>query len=96
MNNFTEIKTPYEFLVRFNSDGSINGAHVAWLEQLYKDDVLINSKELVESVSIGFDNGFPLESILSLTLINAIKDVEFLKEEINELKSRLSIDEPIT
>ena len=82
MSNFKETKTPYEFLVRFNQDGSISGAHIAWLEQVYKDDVVINQSEKVEAVAFGTQTGFPLASILNEVQISALIDLEIAKKEI--------------
>lgn len=86
MSNFKETKKPYEFLVRFNEDGSISGAHVGWLEQVYKDDVVINRSEKVEAVAIGNDAGFPLATILNEVQISALIDLEIAKKEIESLQ----------
>lgn len=82
MANFTETKTPYEFLVRFNEQGQIQGAHVGFLEKVLKDGELISTKiGDVIPVSIGLEQGFPLSEILNTIQIEALKNIEILNAE---------------
>lgn len=77
---FTETKTPYEFLVRWNNEGSIQGAHIGFLNTVKKDDEIINQTATnVESVAIGINEGFPLSDILDQTLIDALLLIETLQ-----------------
>lgn len=77
MPEFREQRTPYEFLIRWNSDGSISGAHVSWLDTLYKDDeILTQNPTTVESVAIAEQEGFPLNNILSQIVIDLLKEKE--------------------
>jgi hypothetical protein len=90
MSIFTETRTPYEFLVRWNQEGGIQGAHVAWLDAVLKDGEVINQKPTnVESVAIGLQEGYPLDDILSQVTIDLIAEVETLKIEIATLKSEI-------
>jgi hypothetical protein len=75
MANFKEERTPYEFLVRWNPDGTISGAHVSWLDTLYKDDEILNqTPTIAESVAIAEQEGFPLNDILSQIVIDLLKE----------------------
>ena len=89
MANYKEERTPYEFLVRWNTDGTISGAHVSWLDTVYKDDeILTQTPSPVESVAIAEQEGYPLKNILSQVLIDVLKQNEFLSK-INNDKSNL-------
>ena len=80
MAEFREERTPYEFLVRWNADGTINGAHVSWLDTLYKDgEILTQTPSQVESVAIAEEEGFPLNDILDQLLIDILKENQYLK-----------------
>lgn len=77
MAEFREERTPYEFLIRWNSDGTISGAHVSFLDTVYKDnEILTQTPSQVESVAIAEEEGFPLNDILSQVLIDALKAIE--------------------
>ena len=77
MAQFREERTPYEFLIRWNANGTISGAHVSFLDTVYKDDeILTQTPSQVESVAIAEQEGFPLNDILSQALIDALKELE--------------------
>lgn len=83
MAQFREERTPYEFLIRWNANGTISGAHVSFLDTVYKDDeILTQTPSQVESVAIAEQEGFPLNDILSQALIDALKELE--KNLINQ------------
>jgi len=84
----TETKTPYEFLVRWNQNGEIAGAHVGFYDTVLRDGVIIaQTTSNVESVAIGLQEGFPLSDVLDQTLIDALLLIEVLKAEILALKN---------
>jgi hypothetical protein len=91
---FTEERTPNEFLVRWNNEGLIQGAHLGWLDTVLKDGVVLSQKETnVESVAIGLSDGFPLTDILTQLQVDCVLEretlllkIETLKAEIAELK----------
>jgi len=86
MSVFTETRQPYEFLIRWNNDGVIQGAHIAFLDTVLKDGEIINqTQSSVESVAIGEQEGFPLLDVLSQLQIDALKQVDVLNAEIAEL-----------
>jgi len=88
MSVFTETRTPYEFLVRWNQDSTLSGAHVGFLDTVLKDGEILSQKQNnVESVAIGLQEGFPLDDILEQTLIDALLLIETLKAEILALKN---------
>lgn len=81
MSQFEEKRTPYEFLVRWDSAGNISGAHVAWLDTLLKDGEIINqSVSNAESVAFAEQAGFPLEDILSTITLDSLKRLEELNQ----------------
>lgn len=80
MAEFREERTPYEFLVRWNADGTISGAHVSFLDTVYKgDEILTQTPSQVESVAIAEQEGFPLNDILDQLLIDILKENQYLK-----------------
>jgi hypothetical protein len=87
MSKFTETRTPYEFLVRWNQDSTISGAHVGFLDTVLKDgEVLTQKQNNVQSVALGLQEGFPLSDVLEQVLIDALLLIETLQSEIVDLK----------
>jgi hypothetical protein len=88
---FTEERTPNEFLVRWNNEGVIQGAHVGWLDTVLKDGVILSQSETnVESVAIGLSEGFPLTDILTQLQVDCVLERETLLLEIQTLKAEIS------
>jgi hypothetical protein len=88
---FTEERTPNEFLVRWNKEGLIQGAHVGWLDTVLKDGVVLSQTETnVESVAIGLSDGFPLVDILTQLQVDCILERENLLLEIQTLKAEIA------
>jgi hypothetical protein len=87
---FTENRTPNEFLVRWNNQGLIQGAHVGWLDTVLKDGVILSQSETnVESVAVGLSDGFPLTDILTQLQVDCILERETLLLEIQTLKAEI-------
>ena len=85
---YSETKTPYEFLIRWDNSGVIQGAHIAFLETVLKDgEVVTQNQSTVQSVEIAGQVGFPLADVLSQIQIDALKQVDVLKAEIEVLKA---------
>jgi len=85
---YSETKTPYEFLIRWDNNGVIQGAHIAFLETVLKDgEVVTQTQSTVESVEIAGQLGFPLADVLSQIHIDALKQVDVLKAENEVLKA---------
>jgi len=92
MTQFTEVRSPYEFLIRWNQDSTISGAHVGFLETVLRDgEVLTQKQNNVESVAMGLQEGFPLSDILDQVLIDALILIETVKAEIETVKSENAI-----
>lgn len=93
MAKFTEQRTPYELLVRWGIDGQIQGAHVGFLDTVYKDgEVLTQNPSNVESIAMGESNGFPLSDILDQVLTDSLKEMDELRAEniaLSEIKQEL-------
>jgi hypothetical protein len=90
MSKFTETRTPYEFLVRWNQDSTISGAHIGFLDTVLKDgEVLTQKQNNVQSVAIGVQEGFPLSDVLEQVLIDALLLIETLQSDIAGLKSEV-------
>jgi hypothetical protein len=88
---FTEERTPNEFLVRWNREGLIQGAHVGWLDTVLKDGVVLSQSETnVESVAVGLSDGFPLTDILTQLQVDCILERETLLLEIQTLKAEIT------
>jgi hypothetical protein len=91
MAAFTEERTPNEFLVRWNREGLIQGAHVGWLDTVLKDGVVLSQTETnVESVATGLSDGFPLGDILTQLQVDCILERENLLLEIQTLKAEIA------
>ena len=90
MSKFTETRTPYEFLVRWNQDSTISGAHIGFLDTVLKDgEVLTQKQNNVQSVALGLQEGFPLGDVLEQVLIDALLLIETLQIDNAGLKSEL-------
>jgi|GEM_PF-2298126 len=90
MSKFTESRTPYEFLVRWNQDSTISGAHIGFLDTVLKDgEVLTQKQNNVQSVALGLQEGFPLGDVLEQVLIDALLLIETLQSDIAALKSEV-------
>lgn len=77
MAQFTENRTPYEFLVRWDENGTIKGSHVGWLDTVLKDGVVLTQTPTnVEAVGVG---EFPLADVLSQLQIDALKEIDSLR-----------------
>jgi hypothetical protein len=88
---FTENRTPNEFLVRWNKEGVIQGAHVGWLDTVLKDGVVLSQTETnVESVAVGLSDGFPLTDILTQLQVDCVLERETLLLEIETLKAEIA------
>jgi hypothetical protein len=88
---FTEERTPNEFLVRWNNEGAIQGAHVGWLDTVLKDGVILSQTETnVESVAVGLSDGFPLTDILTQLQVDCVLERETLLLEIQTLKAEIA------
>jgi hypothetical protein len=88
---FTEERTPNEFLVRWNREGLIQGAHVGWLDTVLKDGVILSQSETnVESVAVGLSEGFPLTDILTQLQVDCVLERETLLLEIQTLKAEIT------
>ena len=91
----TEVRNPYEVLIRWGQNGEIQGAHIAWLDSVLKDGAVISQTPTnVESVAIGLVEGYPLADILNqITIDLLVKNEEIeaeklvLQAEIQALKS---------
>jgi len=63
---YTETKLPYEFLVRWDENGQLQGSHVGFCTRTYKDGVEIAcSIDSVQPVNDGLRDGYPLADILA-------------------------------
>jgi hypothetical protein len=90
MSKFKETRTPYEFLVRWNQDSTISGAHVGFLDTVLKDgQVLTQKQNNVQSVALGLQEGFPLSDVLEQVLIDALLLIETLQSDNTALKSEV-------
>jgi len=64
---YTETKQPYEFLVRWDDKGKLQGSHVGMCTRTFKDGVQIAcSTDSVMPVNDGLREGYPLADILAL------------------------------
>lgn len=70
-------KTPYEFLVRFNPDGSVSGAHIKFLETFTEGvEVIMRREGMAEPVAMAGQLGFPLSDVLDAVQVGALAAIE--------------------
>lgn len=81
---YTETKTPYEFLVRWGTNGVLQGAHVQFLECTFKDGVLLASEVKPAQVValVEGDAGFNLQAIIGQLAIDQQKLIDTQRAEI--------------
>lgn len=75
---------PYEFLVRWNDQGELQGAHIILLGKVFGPDgkLLAAQPMLPQSVGIGVQQGFPLAEILEQIQITALEKIDSLTAEL--------------
>ncbi|MEH6565543.1 MAG: hypothetical protein V7756_09500 [Halopseudomonas sp.] len=86
--SITEQRVPNEILIRYAEDGTIAGAHVAFLNLLKRDGV-----EVSRSIDGPHPMGtvaFPAEVILAQALIDALETIEQLNVQKAVLESQLT------
>lgn len=76
---------PYEFLVRWDANGKLQGAHVQWRHVIKDDAGAIVGESLSNAEPVG-ENGFPLDNILSQTQIDALARIGELDEKTREME----------
>ena len=95
----TKVTSPYEFLVRWNPDGSLSGAHVVHRTQVLDDDkVLTETLQPAMPVSEGKNDAsdFPLTDILETIQIAMLaantrltEELEASKEEVETMRKAI-------
>lgn len=86
--SITETKVPNEILIRYAEDGTIAGAHVAFLETVMRDGVELNRR--MDGPHPMGTVEFPTEAILSQALTDALSTIETLNAQIAVLEQQLS------
>jgi hypothetical protein len=91
MSNLIEKAVPKEFKVSWSIEGELLGAKVTFRNIVVADGVGVISETTLpeQSVSIGEQQGFPLESILDQIHIDALKRIEILESRFPESQSQL-------
>jgi hypothetical protein len=81
-------KRPYEFLVRWDRDGRLAGAHAQFRYVTVVDDGTVVGEFVgpAEPVAVAGGNGFPLSDILDAVQIAALADREALADRLAALQ----------
>jgi DNA-binding XRE family transcriptional regulator len=83
--NVTIEKSPYEVLIRFRDDGTVSGAHVAYLET-----PVIDGRRMAPMVSpaepLSLEN-FPNSDIMTQTQLAAFAEVSRLSQKLGETEN---------
>lgn len=84
-------KLPYEFLVRWDKDGKLAGAHVQW-RYVTMDGVKVVAEGVTnpETVDIGDGKGFPLQDILSQTQTDALAQLAQAEARLSDAEASLT------
>lgn len=86
------VKFPYEFLVRWDQNGAVSGAHVQWRTVVTEDGVFAG-ETVGAAEPVGMTDGaagFPLTDILSQMTADALAAVNALAAERNLLAARVA------
>jgi len=84
----TENKTPTEILIRYAEDGSIAGAHVAFLEIVLRDGAEL-SRKIAGPYPLGSVE-FPTEVVLDQALVDALATIETLTAKNAALEKQIT------
>lgn len=87
MPQYSETRTPYEFLVRWNDEGALVGAQVQFLEKTFKDGVCIaaNVTPAAPVAVLNGSEGFDLPTLVGQIVVDQQKRVD----ELSNLASAL-------
>lgn len=85
-------RQPYELLVRWDRNGHLAGAHAQFRYVITDDTATVIAESLgsAESVAVAGQNGFPLDDVLSKTLVAALASLESATAERDALAARLA------
>lgn len=93
MPDYNEVSRPYELLFRFNTgpEGGLQGAHIGFLDVMYKDGVIITQNPRpVECVAVAEEEGFPLSQALQLLHVELLKERDNLSAQVAQLTASLN------
>jgi hypothetical protein len=86
--NVSDVKVPYEILIRFNDDGTPRGAHAQYLRRVTLGDEVLK-EEIGEAVPLDIE-GFPTAEIMSNTSRDALAEVTRLNAENAEMRAMIN------
>lgn len=91
MPEYTETRTPYEFLVRWDEAGALQGAHVQFIERTFRDGVKIaENLTAAEGVALAEgDTGFALGTIVSQLVVDQQMSLDALNASVASLTAQL-------
>lgn len=78
---------PHEFLVRWNDEGKLQGAHIVFLGKVLDSNgkVLAAQPMPPQAIALGQSEGFPLSEVLDQLHITALVEIEALKQQVETL-----------
>lgn len=80
---FNETKQPYEFLVRWDANGNLSGAHIGFRNVVTRDgQPFTETIDPVMPVSMAGGSGFPLADVLSQLQADAIVRGDALQADL--------------
>jgi hypothetical protein len=87
-----ELKKPYELLVRWRQDGTLQAAHVQWATLIINDDGTIAGwyPGDIQTVDVGKGGNFPLADILSDVQSSALVSLAAEQEKSAALEDQVA------
>ncbi|KQY71357.1 hypothetical protein ASD52_06660 [Ensifer sp. Root142] len=83
-----DTKTPYEILIRYGNDGSLQGVHALYLRKIILNGEVLK-EEAVPAEDVDLE-GFETSQIMNETTRSALMRVVALEAEVSALKSQLT------
>lgn len=89
------VQTPYELLIRWSDQGTLQGAHCMFLIRTINDTGLVLATEVgaPQPVAVASQAGFPLDGLMSDALVAALTQIDALNAQIAGLNEQLANSE---
>jgi hypothetical protein len=91
MAEVSEIRSPYEFLARWDESGALVGAHVCFRTRVMVDGaVMLDRIEPAEPIARGAEACYPLSDLLEQLQLDALLRADRLESENRALRAELA------
>lgn len=82
---------PYELLIRWDDEGNLKGAHLLRMGKVLDDvgNVIAAQPMPPQPIAVG-EEGFPLAEVMNQALIDALKQIAILENQVESLNNVLA------